>query len=303
MLKTIDAGLTWTYHQTCCNGALSSVFFTDANTGYTVGLEDAGWVHYWIHKTIDGGATWFIASEGEGEQFYSIFFTDASTGYAVGTAIIKTTDGGTTWDTVLNIQLPGQLNSVFFTDSNTGYAAGNSIIKTTDGGTTWDTLSTGTTSYLNAVYFTDANTGYAVGYPGTIIKTIDAGLTWDAQSSGTTDNLLSIYFPTVDTGYIVGDNGTILKTTNGGGFPVSSNDLASKSNNLNIYPNPTSTTITIETLSSGRLSILNLHGQEVMKLQVTGPMIQIDISNLPNGVYFVRLTSEKMVEFGKFIKE
>jgi len=264
ILKTADAGLTLAYNQTCCNGSLSSVFFVDTNIGYTVGLEDSPYNHYWIHKTIDGGTTWFTASEGEGEQFYSIFFTDANTGYAVGTSIIKTTDGGTTWDTVLNIQQPGQLNSVFFSDTNTGYA---------------------------------------VGYSGTIIKTIDAGLTWNVQSSGTTDGLLSIYFPTVDTGYIVGDKGTILKTTNGGGFPVEVNEIPSTSNSLKIYPNPASDKIIIEsTTVGGQLSILNLNGKELLKQTSTEPNTTINITTLPGGIYIVKIRGKRSFEVGKIIK-
>jgi hypothetical protein len=72
---------------------------------------------------------------------------------------------------------------------------------------------------------------------------------------------------------------------------------------LQVYPNPSSDIITVETDSPGHFSILNFSGQEIMTLQVTGPKIQIDISNLPGGIYFVRVTDERTVEFGKFIKE
>lgn len=218
--------------------------------------------YYYILKTIDGGTTWFGVSKGPEELFFSFFFTDASTGYAVGTSIIKTTDGGMTWNTVLNL-LSDQLKSVFFTD---------------------------------------ANTGYAVGSSGTIIKTIDAGLTWDAQSSGTTSWLNSIYFPTFDTGYIVGDNGTILKTTNGGGYPVGLNDQQQTANTLTIYPNPASTTITIETPSKWSLSILNFTGQQLLQQGITESTTTLDVSGLPSGIYVVKLAGEKGMQVGKFIK-
>jgi photosystem II stability/assembly factor-like uncharacterized protein len=265
-------------------------------------LETSGW-YYYILKTIDGGTTWFGVSKGPEELFFSFFFTDASTGYAVGTSIIKTTDGGMTWNTVLNL-LSDQLKSVFFTDANTGYAVGSSgtIIKTIDAGLTWDAQSIGATLYLNTVYFTDANTGYAVGSSGTIIKTIDAGLTWDAQSSGTTSWLNSIYFPTFDTGYIVGDNGTILKTTNGGGYPVGLNDQQQTANTLTIYPNPASTTITIETPSKWSLSILNFTGQQLLQQGITESTTTLDVSGLPSGIYVVKLAGEKGMQVGKFIK-
>jgi len=70
-----------------------------------------------------------------------------------------------------------------------------------------------------------------------------------------------------------------------------------------LYPNPTSTNITIETPAQSQLSILNLHGQELITRQITEPKTQIDISSLPAGVYFVRLTGERTVKVGKIVKQ
>ena len=72
---------------------------------------------------------------------------------------------------------------------------------------------------------------------------------------------------------------------------------------LSIYPNPVTDKITIETPAKGILSILNLSGQELITRQITQPKATIDISSLPNGVYFVRVKGEKNVETGKFVKE
>ena len=43
--------------------------------------------------------------------------------------------------------------------------------------------------------------------------------------------------------------------------------------------------------------------QQLITRQITEPKTQIDISNLPSGVYFVRLAGERMVKVGKFIKQ
>jgi hypothetical protein len=74
-------------------------------------------------------------------------------------------------------------------------------------------------------------------------------------------------------------------------------------NHLNIYPNPTSNQITIESTVQGLLSILNLSDQQLITRQITEPKTQIDISNLPSGVYFVQLTNGKTVQVGKIIKQ
>jgi hypothetical protein len=53
----------------------------------------------------------------------------------------------------------------------------------------------------------------------------------------------------------------------------------------------------------GNLTIVDIEGQELITRQITEPKTQIDISNLPSGVYFVRLINDKTVEVGKFVKE
>jgi hypothetical protein len=75
---------------------------------------------------------------------------------------------------------------------------------------------------------------------------------------------------------------------------------------LLIYPNPATDKITIEISGiaiKSQLSIMNLNGQEVIIRQITEPKTQINISNMPSGVYFVRVTNDKTVEIGKMIKQ
>lgn len=77
-------------------------------------------------------------------------------------------------------------------------------------------------------------------------------------------------------------------------------------NQIQISPNPSSTQITIEastTPTQSQLSIINQIGQELISQQVKELKTTIDISTLPNGVYFVRLTNDKTVEMGKFVKQ
>jgi photosystem II stability/assembly factor-like uncharacterized protein len=252
-----------------------------------------------------GNAQWTALSSGTTNNLCSVFFTNANNGYAVGMngTIVKTIDGGTTWST-LSSGTTNILYSVFLTDANTGYAVGElgTILKTTNGGTTWTALSSGTWNSLISVFFTDINTGYVAGEIGTILKTTNGGTNWSALSSGTANNLASVYFTDTDTGYAVGDHGTILKTTNGGGY-VGINNLNQNASTLTVYPNPTSNTITIETLAKGPIFILNLGGQQLLQQEITEPTTAIDVSGLPSGVYVVKVVGEKGVQVGKFIKQ
>lgn len=241
VLIELNSFAQWEFQNPLPTGSsLNSVFFTDANTGYAVG--DFGI----IIKTLDGGINWTPLSSGTTIPLYSVYFTDVNTGYAVGgkfnggqinlsTAIIlKTTDGGTNWDSVF-LSSNVYFSSVFFTNDNTGYAVGYGvtlsfggikygiIFKTTDGGTTWNTQYSGPWNYeyFNSVYFPEVNKGYVVGSGGTILITTDGGTTWSDTDSNKILN--SVFFTDDNTGYAVGfdisvglEEGIILKTIDGG---------------------------------------------------------------------------------------
>lgn len=168
-----------------------------------------------------------------GIRLNSVFFSDAISGYAVGDSgtIIKTIDGGTTW----NNQDSGtdkKLCSVFFTDLNTGYIVGDNglILNTYNGGTTWNSTFEGNLP-LYSVFFISSNIGFAVGgipgiggsAVGEVLKTTNGGAVWNTQWSGGYC-LYSVFFSDADTGYAVGSEnwlvvstiGTILKTIDGG---------------------------------------------------------------------------------------
>ena len=51
------------------------------------------------------------------------------------------------------------------------------------------------------------------------------------------------------------------------------------------------------------VSFIKLCGGQVLTGRITGLKNQLDIIILPAGDYFVRLTSENMVQVGKFIKQ
>jgi hypothetical protein len=85
--------------------------------------------------------------------------------------------------------------------------------------------------------------------------------------------------------------------------PSGMNDLME--NNLNIYPNPVTNKINIETmldLQNATLKIVNSLGEIVMKKQLISDT-GFDVSNLKNGVYFLNIVSNNYTVFRKFIKQ
>ncbi len=75
---------------------------------------------------------------------------------------------------------------------------------------------------------------------------------------------------------------------------------------LAIFPNPAKDKITLSfarITGNTQLSIFNVSGKKVIERQLTVTETQLDISTLPQGVYFVRVQDEKMVEVGKMVKK
>jgi len=70
-----------------------------------------------------------------------------------------------------------------------------------------------------------------------------------------------------------------------------------------IYPNPTSSTITIETPTNGLVLVLNPNGQQILQHKGTEPTVTIDVSRLKSGIYIVKVIGDKGVQVGKFIKK
>ena len=80
-----------------------------------------------------------------------------------------------------------------------------------------------------------------------------------------------------------------------------------KNNNFNIYPNPVDSdfTVTLKKTSTrnSELEIYNILGEKVYKSRIQNQKSEINISDLPGGIYFVKLISEKQIFTKKIIKE
>ncbi|MEE1019800.1 MAG: T9SS type A sorting domain-containing protein [Bacteroidales bacterium] len=75
-------------------------------------------------------------------------------------------------------------------------------------------------------------------------------------------------------------------------------------NELSVYPNPAKERLYINTsLPIKELTICNLLGQEIQKYNMTEKTSSIDISGLKEGVYFVKLYTDKAVFSQKIIVE
>ena len=104
--------------------------------------------------------------------------------------VLKTTDGGYSWDIIIS-GTNDALRSLKFFDENIGLACGSSglLIRTSDGGNVWSLLQPLTNLTQRKVFTFSENKASIIGDAGQIFKSSDAGLTWDKQQKGTTKGI------------------------------------------------------------------------------------------------------------------
>lgn len=217
-------GANWKWqHQTPQGNANRFVKIWDANNWYTMGINGT------FMKTTDGGATWAfhhkagaLYTDGSYTSNYDAHFFDLSTGVAVGfRAIVRTTNGGATWDTVYTAvsgTTSRTLYQVYFLNANVGYAVGTSglCVKTTDAGLTWNAITTGVTTSLYDIWTPNDTLIIIATTSGNTRRSVDGGATWTAVNVGNTSSLYKLEFLNSTTGMVAGSSGKAALTTDAG---------------------------------------------------------------------------------------
>lgn len=76
-------------------------------------------------------------------------------------------------------------------------------------------------------------------------------------------------------------------------------------NKINVFPNPAQNILTIETSGNkpANIQIVNINGQLIRTLTSNQGSAKINIEDLPKGMYFVNIITDKTVSTKQFIKE
>ncbi|HEY3370465.1 MAG TPA: T9SS type A sorting domain-containing protein, partial [Prolixibacteraceae bacterium] len=294
-----------------------------------------------LYKTTDGGNNWSsIHSLPATDETTVFYFADPYNGWMTAIndnppvfQISKTTNGGSTWtaqytDTTPNANTLSSSGAMQFVDSNNGWVVGPNgrILKTTNGGTDWTLLNNagiGVNANSKCLFFLDANNGWIgtniLDPNGTatkhiILHTNNGGQSWVQQNLPFTGAVFSIFFKDANEGWFTGDQcvqncegpdylkfstGVIGHTTNGGATVVEESLV---NNRIVIYPNPSKSKLFINGLTqSSVVSIFDLNGKLLINKNVISQYI--DISNLLNGIYLVRIEDNSGITMKKFIKQ
>lgn len=219
MHRTKNGGKTWEYVPFSGSVNFQKVDFVDNNNGWIIGNGNQ------IYRTTDSGGNWTSHNIGTWDYYNYLKFVNTNVGWiGAYNRLLKTVDGGISWN---SLTLPAGLGGSYsanFIDNNNGWLGGSNgqLYKTTDGGSSWTTLASGTNQYIREVYFVDSNTGWYSG-DGIVRRTTDGGLTWISQLLNI-GSYFSLKFSFVNTneGFArtyatsAGQGSIFYKTTDGG---------------------------------------------------------------------------------------
>lgn len=207
--KTTNGGLTWTKAlippgYDYCGG----ISFVNSKTGYT-NLVSGGLCI--LFKTTDGGDTW--QQQNYMPAYNKLQFLTEQTGFGKQyQRVLKTADGGVTWNEILS-NPNGAINSYYFISEAKGFAVGDQGYGrvTIDSGKTWQPagpLNIG--EDLLSVKFYDDKAGYITAEAGAVFKTTDGGITWKKNGQSSFNECPVITFTKDSSVYIGGLYGAIL---------------------------------------------------------------------------------------------
>jgi photosystem II stability/assembly factor-like uncharacterized protein len=237
-------------------------------------------------------------------------FLNDLVGYVAGNGFVaKTTDGGKNWAKLPSVNSSGNWLALYFYDQNRGIISTgiSSALLTTDGGITWssrpETAKASGYAFANGITYAVA---FESGNNGVINLSADRGDTWQRVhfSCGALRGITAS--PDGETIYVVGDGGHIERIP-ANSLSTATRNPAGTTLSLKAYPNPTFGSLTLEIPSHSTASLLTVFssdGRQVMEWNTAGagPVLEIDLSSQPPGIYYLRWTEKKgMQHLGRVI--
>ncbi len=313
LFKTIDGGNNWSLIPL---NNITSIFFTDSITGYVAGSNGN------IRKTTNSGVNWVSQISSTNHDLNKVYFPNENVGYAVGKngTMIKT------WIvTVDNLTIcPG--------DTAILTAGGDGVNYIWSNGATGNSISvapTSTTAYTVIGFSADGFSDTVVAVvtvtqqpnatimidnpiiiPGQSALLCASGCNSYTWNTGEITPCITVS-PSVTTTYtVIGEIQCGLSDTATAFITVDTTtsaaaDINKENYKFILYPSPANEKVTIESsqILTGSLSFYTVSGMELIRQQINDFKIEINISNLPNGIYFIKLIYDKKIEIRKIIKE
>lgn len=87
------------------------------------------------------------------------------------------------------------------------------------------------------------------------------------------------------------------------GYFTTGSGIDELSNTITVSPNPVKDVLSLDNAEGVTISICNMNGQEVMRVEKAKVNEKVNVSELSSGVYFVRISQNNKVSATKFVKE
>jgi len=229
ILHSTDGGESWRQQVCPLEDILLAVDFVDNLNGWICGMN-------YILGTSNSGENWKekYSEDLEEGYFRDIQFVNENTGFVVGGrgtfgstgVLLKTEDGGLTWNQAYSNKLP-TLTHISIVDEQNIWVSGfgGTILSTTDLGLTWKklTLAISPPPSLTTIQFVDESNGWVGSRDDWLgfYRTTDGGDTWIQRSEEALSifGVQSFYFLDELHGWLStfpGRGYTIAKSINGG---------------------------------------------------------------------------------------
>lgn len=224
LIQTVSAA--WVKQRIMSFAWFYDVTFVDSKRGFIVGSGGT------VYETADGGSTWTKRQNFTQDTLKQISFSDASNGWvlcqrdvfnrgAMGSSyMMRTTDGGSTWNRYEFSGGRERVTSFFFNPKGAGYAVGEkgAIFEYKPDSDTWDRRPTAFSYILMGGAFSGDQTATLVGTGGNVFYSEDSGASWINANFQTkpTGAMTSVFFVNRSYGWVAGAGGAIYQTLNGG---------------------------------------------------------------------------------------
>jgi|GEM_PF-3836139 len=166
-------------------------------------------------------AQWVQLNSGTTDNFLNLDVVNDQVAYGFGYTVVKTTDGGNSWNPLTINTVSSWINTGFFVDAQTGWiggkygAIGGEILKTTNGGASWVSQEIISDVGINDLHFIDAQMGWAASFGGKLLRTTDGGNNW-VQVHDFQEEIEDMQFTSAQIGWAISYGGTLYKSNDGG---------------------------------------------------------------------------------------
>lgn len=254
-----------------------------------------------IHASYDNGNNWSNLSENLPNKYLTSVAVEDTTILVStfgGGKLYITYDNGTTW----NIHNQGTSGNIFsLTNYDDFFAGGENKIYKLDGNIWIPVYYTGQILdfAFKQSYFT------ACGGNPSLYLSIDSGITWETiQATYTNGQIKAIDI--YDNSVFAGNNDGLYKYNLPPVLIPDPNSKNISSQIIEIYPNPADNQITIEisklSFNSLSLEIIDDIGRIVKSTSINDNISIISIEDLQPGIYYCRISDDRIFNVMKFIK-